>query len=150
MAGNSSWLRRSSLLLSNFLDLADRIRTPFTPNPDFNITTLEPDYLNFSTMQGETKSRTSTSLCPIWVRSMPGKERLSARCLCGVNSCAKRRTMRRLARIWRPSLGQSEVVRGETAAVASPRRPPSKPEFSHFLSKAQAQNSNRDLRGKVI
>jgi len=83
MAGNPSWLRRSSPLLSNFLDLANRITTTFTPNPDFKITTLEPDYLNLSTMQGDKNSRTSTSLCPIWVRSTPRKESASVRCLYG-------------------------------------------------------------------
>ncbi len=41
----------------------------------------------------------------------------------------------RLARIWRTSLAQSEVVRSETAAVASPRRPPSKPAFRASLTR---------------
>ena len=54
----------------------------------------------------------------------------------------------RLARIWRTSLAQSEVVKGETAAVALPRRPPSKPEFCVSFE-AQALNCNRDLEGEV-
>ena len=55
----------------------------------------------------------------------------------------------RLARIWRTSLGQGEVVNGETAAVVLPRRLPSKPEVQASLNEAQALNSNRDLRGEV-
>ena len=55
----------------------------------------------------------------------------------------------RLARIWRTSLGQREVVRGKTAAVALPPAAAVKARGSRFFNEAQAVNSNRDLRGEV-
>ena len=55
----------------------------------------------------------------------------------------------RLARIWRPSLSQSEVVRGETAAVVLPPAAAVTARVSGFLCEAQALNSNSDLRGEV-
>ena len=56
----------------------------------------------------------------------------------------------RLARIWRTSLAQSEVIRGETAAVALPPTAAVKARVSRFFGEAQALNSNGDLRGEVI
>ena len=55
----------------------------------------------------------------------------------------------RLARIWRTSLGQSEVVTGETAAVALPPAAAVKARVARLFSEAQELNSNRDSRGEV-
>jgi len=55
----------------------------------------------------------------------------------------------RLPRFWRTSLAQSEVVRGETAAVALPPAAAVKARVSRFFNEAQALNSDRDLRGEV-
>ena len=55
----------------------------------------------------------------------------------------------RLARIWRTSLAQSEVVRSETAAVALPPAAAVKASVSRLFNEAHAVNSNSDLRGEV-
>ncbi len=54
----------------------------------------------------------------------------------------------RLARIWRTSLAQSEVV-SKTAVVALPPTAAVKARVSRFFNEAQAANSNSDLRGEV-
>ncbi len=127
MAGNLSWSRRSRPLLSNFLDLANRIRTPFTPNRDFKITTLKLDYLNFSTMQ-----RDKRQSCKQF--AMPTLRLIYA---------AEGKTLRTLL-VWRELMrdepeyvGSHESGEPLSAKVRlsearrrpspSPRRPPSKP-----------------------
>ena len=119
----------------NLVELADRIRTPFTPNQDLKITTLEPDYLNFSTMQGD-KQLSCKHFATSALRVNYARER---RIVCALQAAPELTREEpdyyRLARIWRTSLAQSEVVRSETAAVASPRRPPSKPEFRVSLTR---------------
>jgi hypothetical protein len=46
-----SQLDRNRLLLFSFLDSADRIETPFTPNKDSKITTSNLNRLRFATVQ---------------------------------------------------------------------------------------------------
>src|SRR5260370_36202415 len=105
MAGNLSWSRRSSPLLSNFLDLANRIRTPFTPNQDFKITTLEPDYLNFSTMR-----RDKQLSCKHFAMSA-----------LGMNYARERKTVRAL-QAWRELTPRSRTITGSTNLPDLPRR----------------------------
>lgn len=120
MAGNPSCLRRSSPLLSNFLDLANRIRTSFTPNPDFNITTLESDYLNFSTMQGDNR-QSYGHFAMSNLGAIHAQEEKTLRTLLELHEHMREEPdYEQLARIWRTSLGQSEVVNGETAALVLP------------------------------
>jgi len=52
----------------------------------------------------------------------------------------------RLARIWRTSLGQSEVVRGETAAVVLPPTAAVKTRVSRFFRGASAELQQRPKR----
>lgn len=110
----------SSSTFANFFEPADRIRTASTPNWDCKITTLEVDYLNFPTMQRD-KQLSCNHFATSALRVNYARKR---RIVCALQAAheltREEPDYYRLARIWRTSLAQSEVVRGETAAVAPP------------------------------
>ena len=71
------------------------------------------------------------------------------RCGQRMNSHARSRTIAGSRDSGEPRSPQSEVVRGETAAVALPPAAAVKARVSRFFNEAQALNSDRDLRGEV-
>jgi len=82
----------------------------------------------------------------VW--TMPGSEGFSA--LQATHELTREQPhYHSIAQIWRTSLAQSEVVRGETAAVDLPPAAAVKARVSRFFSEVGAVNSNRDLRGEV-
>ncbi|MGA7871368.1 MAG: hypothetical protein WCA22_10745, partial [Candidatus Binatus sp.] len=104
---------KSSSTFATFFEPADRIRTPSTPNRDRKITTLEVDYLNFPTMQGD-KQLSCNHFATSALRMKLYRERKTVRALQAARELMRGEPdyERLFARIWQTSLAQSEVVRG--------------------------------------
>ncbi len=140
---------KSSSTFANFFNPADRIRTSSTPNQDCKITTLKLDYLNFPAMQRD-KQLSCKHFATSALRVNYARERGIVCALQAAHELTREeRDYYRLARIWRTSLAQSEVVKGETAGVALPPAAAVKSRVSRLFSEAQELNSNRDSRGEV-
>ncbi len=133
----------------NLVELADRIRTPFTPNQDLKITTFKLNYLNFPAMQGDKQLSCKHFAISILGTIYAREEKTLWALLVWHELMREEPDYYRLARIWRTSLAQSEVVRGETAAVALPPAAAVKARVSRFFNEVQAVNSNRGLSGEV-